>query len=155
MQLGKNALALFLRQLAHDLSRGAKDHRAVGGVHLARDERACADDAVISDHSAVEDRCAHADDDAISDCRTVDDGAVADGHIVADRDLVVNEGKILNVAALADAHALHLAAANTVVPERRAFTRDDVAEHLRALHDENFVIGGKTVKIHRHGFSPL
>ena len=31
----------------------------------------------------------------------------------------------------------------------------DIAEHLRALHDENFVIGGKAVKIHRHGFSPL
>jgi hypothetical protein len=75
--------------------------------------------------------------------------------IVADGDLVVDQGEVLNVAALADAHALHLAAANTVVPERRAFTRDDVAEHLRALHDENFVIGGKAVKIHRHGFSPL
>ena len=153
--VGQNALFFLLRQLAHDLGRGAEDHRAVRRVHLARDKSARADDAVVADDSAVEHRRAHADDHAVADGRAVDGGAVADGHIVADGDLVVDQGEVLNVAALADAHALHLAAANTVVPECRAFTRDDVAEHLRALHDENFVIGGKAVKIHRHGFSPL
>ena len=79
----------FLRQSAYDFCRCTEHERTGRNFGPLRDERFCADDALLPDHRAIENDRAHADQYFVTDATGMNDRRMPDSDIVPDDTWVI------------------------------------------------------------------
>lgn len=98
-----------------------------GGVQLAGDQSAGADNAVVADLGAVKQNGAHADQSVVSHSAAMDDGAVPHRAVGAHHCPGVENGSVLNIRVLAYFNGGLVAPDHGVVPYAVAFGQRDVS----------------------------
>ena len=96
------AFDLLRRNFLDDFGRAAKNHRAVGGVHLASNQRSRTHDAIAADDRTIQNNRTHSHQGVIPDGAAVDNGAMTDGAAFADGGFLVKDAFFLNIRILAD-----------------------------------------------------
>ncbi len=118
----------------------AQKHGTRRRVHLSRDHRPRAHDAVIADFRAVQHRGAHANQHVVSDSTAVYNRPVSNRAARANMGFLVEHSAVLNVGALAHCNSPVVAPQNGVVPDVNALGQSYVPADPRALANQHVLI---------------